>query len=200
LGGAITIRKFRRPRDKTSRDQELIKTNKGIQMGASGWVYFVPYQPDINKALQELREAVFKSGAYYTQAAFVASIDEDEIAKHIPSEYAELFKATLQKLRSEPQPPKPNSIAELLEMNGESGTHSIIDINGISSTPDFGMAAPLSQQQLRKFFGTEKPTRSIVEQHADEIQSLRRRWEATYIIIYRDGSPGEIFFTGFSGD
>jgi hypothetical protein len=33
-------------------------------MGASGWRYFVPYQPDIQQALQELREDVFKRGEF----------------------------------------------------------------------------------------------------------------------------------------
>jgi len=34
-------------------------------MGASGWNYFVPYKPDINQALQELRQQVFESGDYF---------------------------------------------------------------------------------------------------------------------------------------
>jgi len=33
-------------------------------MGASGWRYFTPYQPDINAALQALRQRVFEGGAY----------------------------------------------------------------------------------------------------------------------------------------
>jgi hypothetical protein len=33
-------------------------------MGASGWEYFVPYQQDINKALQELRQKAFDEGDY----------------------------------------------------------------------------------------------------------------------------------------
>jgi hypothetical protein len=34
-------------------------------MGASGWSYKVPFQSDINKALQELRQKVFEAGDYY---------------------------------------------------------------------------------------------------------------------------------------
>ncbi|PWU50199.1 hypothetical protein DLE60_23765 [Micromonospora globispora] len=34
-------------------------------MGASGWSYTVPYQPDLNAALHELRERVFAEGRYY---------------------------------------------------------------------------------------------------------------------------------------
>ena len=33
-------------------------------MGATGWDYFVPYQPDISAALQRLREDVFARGDY----------------------------------------------------------------------------------------------------------------------------------------
>ena len=38
-------------------------------MGASGWHYFVAYQPDIDKALQELRVDVFKKGEYGAELA-----------------------------------------------------------------------------------------------------------------------------------
>ncbi len=147
-------------------------------MGASGWAYLVPYQSDINTALQELREAVFKSGAYYTESAFLEMIDEDLVEKYVPPDFFQQFKEALRSLRSEPQRPKPRTIAELLEMNGENGTHSIIDINGIASAPSFGRAAPLSHQQLMGLFGTDQPTRSMVEQKADELQSLRSSWEA----------------------
>ncbi len=33
-------------------------------MATSGWVYYVPYQQDIEKALQDLREQVFRTGQY----------------------------------------------------------------------------------------------------------------------------------------
>ena len=33
-------------------------------MGATGWIYFVPYQLDIEKALQALRDEVFRTGKY----------------------------------------------------------------------------------------------------------------------------------------
>jgi len=43
-------------------------------MGATGWSYFVPYQPDINKALKELGDQVFREGQYQGPFEF----DEDE--------------------------------------------------------------------------------------------------------------------------
>jgi hypothetical protein len=35
-----------------------------MSMGATGWSYFVPYQQDINVALEELNDDVFKQGQY----------------------------------------------------------------------------------------------------------------------------------------
>ena len=34
-------------------------------MGASNWIYYVPYQENIEQALQCLRQQVFASGDYY---------------------------------------------------------------------------------------------------------------------------------------
>lgn len=47
-------------------------------MGASGWTYFVPYQPDITKALNELREQVFRDGKYYNQPAIWQDMNEED--------------------------------------------------------------------------------------------------------------------------
>ncbi|GGZ32336.1 hypothetical protein GCM10010365_61390 [Streptomyces poonensis] len=33
-------------------------------MGASDWDYYVPYQEDLNAALQQLRREVFEAGDY----------------------------------------------------------------------------------------------------------------------------------------
>lgn len=96
--------------------------------------------------------------------------------------------------------PEPTSPDTLLEWNDTEGTHSIIDIREISSVPDFGVAAPLSSEELVELFSTEQPTRSMIEQKSNQLQTWRGRWAGTYVIAYKDGSPSEIFFTGFSGD
>jgi protein tyrosine phosphatase len=45
-------------------------------MGASGWVYFVPFQVDIAKALQQLREEVFRRGDYFKPDYILQLIDQ----------------------------------------------------------------------------------------------------------------------------
>ncbi len=163
-------------------------------MGASGWGYFVPYQPDIEKALHELREQVFRSSDYFLRPPI--EINPDDYTD-MPEEVREQVPLWIEREESFSQP---TTIDALVEWNGEEGTHSIIDIERIKPTPTYGAAAPLSKEQLARLFGTDKPERSMVERKADEIQSLRGRWEATYTIVYKNGTPDEIFFTGYSGD
>jgi len=119
--------------------------------------------------------------------------------KEETSEYFEEF----QKLQALPEP---ISIDTLIQWNGEEGTHSIIDISEIALTPSFGAVAPLSNEELVRFFGTDKPTRAMVEsKEADLTRFLqqeldRYRGEGTYIIVYQNGEPDEIYFVGYSGD
>jgi hypothetical protein len=180
-------------------------------MGASGWQYFVPYDPDIAKALRQLREDVFKSDKYFSMLTKAEAIEdlEDQLL-HIEDvgpdpdmqESARNdIQAQLKRLRALPEPSTiEERIKEVLVISAESGTGSILDIRGISTEPDFGMAAPLSQSELLNLFDTDKPTRSMVENHSFELMNLRHREQGTYIIVYKDGVPDEIYFTGFSGD
>jgi len=169
-------------------------------MGASGWQYFVPYQSDFKKALDELREQVFQSGKYYKRTSFLQSIIDESYYDAIADAKKRQEFIEWHRTMKAAKEPEPTTIEELIMLNEEDGTHSIIDITGISSTPKFGMATPLSSLQLIDFFGSEKPTRDLVKQKVVEIMDLRERWQATYIIVYKDGLPDEIFFTGFSGD
>lgn len=179
-------------------------------MGASSWHYFVPYQPEIEKALQELREAVFKKGEYgeeYIDSVEIAEIENGEMAKkfsHIPVELIEAYKEELQALQKMyPSPTKrrkPKTIAALLKQRGEEGTHSIIDIQSVAEVPDFGKIAPLPSVYLTQFFGTGKPSREMAEQKINEIQELCERWQGFYLIVFQGDIPHQLLFVGVSGD
>jgi hypothetical protein len=179
-------------------------------MGASCWAYFVAYQSDVGKALQELRQEEFRKGKYYrvgVRSELIAELENTlrrpdldpnpEIHAYLQREY----RAHLKRLKSLPEPTTVEErIEELIVVNDDSGTHSIIDIHGISSTPRFGMAAPLPRSDLVDLFGTDKPTRSMVEGLQDRLVSLRSRWMGTYVVVFKDGVPDEIYFAGNSGD
>jgi hypothetical protein len=163
-------------------------------MGASSWDYFVSYQPNIESALNELREQVFRSGHFFLRPQI--EINPDQFAD-AAEEVREQLPALIEREKSFSQP---ITIQALVDWNGEEGTHSIIDIERISPIPAFGSASPFSTNQLMEIFGTDKPERSMIEKRKAEIAEMRERWEASYIIVYKSGRPGEIFFSGYSGD
>jgi hypothetical protein len=53
---------------------------------------------------------------------------------------------------------------------------------------------------MRRAFGTAEPTRDQVEQHWSDVAEQLGRWQARYVVVYRDGQPHEYAFIGCSGD
>ena len=149
----------------------------------SEWSYFVPYEADISAALQRLREDVFARGDYATRESLILS----------------------QRYWVEPlrfPVPKPTTIDELLEQE-EDGTHSILDITRISTTPKRKAISPLPESVLADFGLSGMPSHEQIED-VYEFGSLEKYvskpWRGIYIIAYEDGKPSEIFFAGCSGD
>ena len=119
---------------------------------------------------------------------------------------AEKFKGEIMSGSVAPRKPKrkPKTIEEVLDFQAESGTHSVLDIVGISQEPKFGHIRPFPREKLAGFFGSETPSHAKIEEVHD-FGSLEdfvsERWEGIYIIAYNsEGSPSEIFFAGCSGD
>jgi len=149
-------------------------------MGAELYWYFVPYNSNVNWALQELRRREFRAGRYNPV---------------MPLLYREFPIG--------PDSPAPGaahaSIEEALEDAAEDGTRSILDIQTIADEPDFCVAAPLPDAQLESHFGTPRPTHEMIESHMDFLESIERG-HGIYIVAYKDGTPDEIFFAGYSFD
>ncbi len=148
-------------------------------MGASGWEYYVPYQPDLQAALQELRHRVFETGDYWWA---------------VPHEYGK---------SAADFPNRPRTEAELWaeEVVQESGTHSILDMSHVaaeSETPGYGTVQPVTDVEAVERLGAAKPTRA----HIDALQPLAtQRWIGRCAILHDiAGHPSEIYFWGFSGD
>lgn len=140
-------------------------------MGSTGWTHFVPYQASIAKALQELQEEVRRTGEF--AGGFEGVGDSDDLL----------------------------GILEANESEGTQGTHSVLDIfGGISDEPQMFAASPLDKEMLVELFGTTMPSREQVEEKDLELNEPIERWQARYLIIYRDGKPSEICFTGNTGD
>ena len=79
------------------------------------------------------------------------------------------------------------------------GTRSILDIERIGDEPDYGVVVPLSSEQLIELYGTEQPTREMIEEELDLYEDIERG-QGVYTIAWKDGNPSEIFFGGYSYD
>jgi hypothetical protein len=133
-------------------------------MGAEPWDYFVPYENDIQAALDRLREREFRAGRFRGS--------EEE----------------------------PATIEEAVEMMDADGTGSILDITAVGEAPDFFTVGPLSGGELIRLFGTERPTRRMIEENMGEFYENIERGQGVYIIAYVGEEPSEIFFGGYSFD
>lgn len=156
-------------------------------MGASGWQYTVPYESDLQAALDRLRDETFQGGDYLW-------LWEGDWVE--PGE----------------ERPRPATMAELLADDdvAEEGTHSIIDCPRIvdrvpatdaewSSADYFGAIVPVTRDELIAAVGTDRP----LAQHLDALDEkvACARWVGRCTILYSSaGSPDQLAFWGYSGD
>lgn len=147
-------------------------------MGAHPYYYFVAYQPDIEAALQELREREFEAGRYNPAQPF----PRFPIGPDSPSPGA-----------------KHDSIYEAIEEAAEEGTRSILDVECVSEWPEVGVASPVSEEDLEQYFGTTQPTKQMVSRKLDFLASVKRG-HCVYLTVFESGQPSELFFGGYSFD
>ena len=147
-------------------------------MGGHPWFYFVEYEPDLNAALRKLREREFLAGRYNPAVDF----PEFPVGPQSPAPGA-----------------RHDSIEEALEDADADGTRSILDMERVGDVPDYSVVAPLPKEELRNLFGTDRPTREMVES-SDELFDALERGQGVYVVVYDGGRPSEIFFAGYSFD
>jgi hypothetical protein len=147
-------------------------------VGASHWHYYVPYQEDLDVALQQLRRDVFEAGDYYWVNGADWRPEEER----------------------EPRPPTLEALWQA-ELVHEAGTHSILDVFqvvGPDDTPDCNTVEPVTAEEARELLGTDRLTRAHVK---DFDVFPRSRWVGRCAVLHDDrGKPEEIYFWGHSGD
>ncbi len=94
---------------------------------------------------------------------------------------------------------QPATIEEAFENMDEDGTASILDITHIADEPEFFAVVPLPRVDLVRLFGTDKPTREMIERNMDFYEDIDRG-QGVYIVAHKEGKPSEIFFGGYSFD
>ena len=138
-------------------------------MGAEPWHVFTPYRESVQQALLEVQDREFNSGNYDPYGV----LEEEGL--------------------------EPTSMDDLREMMGDSGTGTVIDILRITDRPDYFAACPIPPNKLASQYGTDQPTRGMVEGNLDLFEDIDRG-QGRYIIVYKDGEPDEIMFAGYSFD
>lgn len=146
-------------------------------IGRPYW-YLVPYDEDIQAALDALREREFMAGRYNP---VLPELDFVEPA------FSRQYRAA-----------QHDSIEDAIMDADEEGTRSILDIHTISQRPDFGTASPLPRAALLTLYQTERPTEYAVRANKDFL-----KWAAPaqciYIVAYDDdGEPVKLLFAGRS--
>lgn len=147
-------------------------------MGAHPYWYAVKYRPDLDAALDELRDREFRAGRYNPVMPFID------------------FPITA----ASPAPGAQHATIEDAFADADAdGTRSILDITSVGDEPDFGVACPLSPEVLTHLYGTTRPTRAAVEANMDFLADIERG-HAVYVVCYTAGVPTELFFAGYSFD
>ena len=132
-------------------------------MGASGWVYYVPYQEDLEQAFHALRQQVFESKEYlgWGEILEYEHAKEALCAEHGVDPWDEEAVEKLIQAVGPIQITEARSIEELLQKPDDGqGTHSILDI------PHFSLhyeGIPIAEDILQQVFEDQRPTREMVE-------------------------------------
>jgi hypothetical protein len=145
-------------------------------LGASGWDYHVPYQPDLRAAFDHLRRQILTTGDYWWATGGGTAADF---------------------------PDRPATMRDLWadETVQQEGTHSILDMSRIGQpgeTPAMGTVQPVTEDEALARTGTAKPTRAHVEALDPLVEAS---WSGRCAVLYDDaGEPAELYFWGISGD
>ena len=150
-------------------------------MGASGWEYLVPYQADLQAALNDLRRRVFESGDYVSPVTW-GLVAPESVEALAQQEYYWQFM-------------------------GENGTHSIIDVLTVvpyeMGEQEFGTVCAFTDEEYEDYFGSTRPARADWDRFRDDPllhEYVAERWTGRAMVLWADDAPSEIAFWGYSGD
>ncbi|HKG12351.1 MAG TPA: hypothetical protein VKB12_03400 [Pyrinomonadaceae bacterium] len=58
----------------------------------------------------------------------------------------------------------------------------------------------MPRETLLELFGTERPTREMVDESDELFELMGERGQGVYVVVYAGERPSEIFFAGYSFD
>lgn len=119
-------------------------------MGASSWIYYTPYQENLEQAFQALRQHIFETDDYHH---FWQMHDHDEYEGLVDIKGKEIF----------PSVPPPQTIEEVKKRSQPEGTHSILDLSRLITDSHYYGDVPLQEEMIRALFEDARPTKAMVE-------------------------------------
>jgi hypothetical protein len=150
-------------------------------MGSQPWMYAVPYEVDLQSALDGLKQREFQAGRYYPAIEDITTSYIHPENMHGPgAQHA--------------------SIEEALEASGESGTQSVLDMVSIGSAAGPQTVVPLDDPTLLSLFGTTHPTRAMVDRSYRWLNDAQRGEGVAVLLYGEDGTPLHVLFAGYSFD
>ena len=149
-------------------------------MGGHFYYYFVPYQEDVNAALQALRKQEFEAGRYNPA---------------LPFPFDDWPSQTFGAARGS----RHAFIESALEAAEADCTRSILDLERVGTRADCGIVVQLSSDKLDDLYGTARPTHQMITKNMDFFEEIERG-QGIYIVVYKDDRPAELFFAGISYD
>lgn len=147
-------------------------------MGANPYWYLIPYEENLNDALDKLRMREFKAGRYNPVIAFPKFPITDD---------------------SESPGPQHTDINQPLNETENEGTRSILDLLSVSTEDDYCVARILSKVELFKYFGTDKPDEQTIQHNTIFFNDIERG-KGFCITVYENDKPKDLFFVGYSFD
>ena len=94
--------------------------------------------------------------------------------------------------------PRHKSPEAAVKASGDSGTRSILDITKVQAKPDYCRAAPLTREELLRYFATAEPTLAAVEDCEVFWMDLERGMARCVVVT--DGPARKLLFAGYSFD
>jgi hypothetical protein len=182
------------------------------------WEYYVPFQPDAGAALRDLQHEVFTRGAFHKPIAEIDFLDEidfftatDAAREQMLSAYGlsplreiiarvgiEGLRQWLTALSVGATVETREELAALSCLSAD-GTRSVLDMQGIADRPAAGFVTPLPTQEVVRLYGTERPTRAMVDADRAFFDGIGRG-EGVYFTVFTGDDPDAVFFGGCSYD
>ncbi len=171
-------------------------------MGASGWHHFVPWDSDVQGALDRLRDDVFEARRYHLGALKRLRRPKTIAdAVRIAGESGTHSVLDVHRVVETPHPPSQVEWA----MNNAARGHELSPEEQLARMEAalklYGTVAPIRPERQHEIFGDVPLTRSNVETRVLEISQFLERGTAVWLAVTDEqGTPQELLFIGKTGD